>query len=98
MLIELRKQIKKSFSFEDEHLIFASNFTPVNVIEGKKHSITEWCFLLPYLNLDTEIVNTEWQILLEMVNSLKEIGVTLFWRKVAESKNGLGQAMFPNLM
>lgn len=97
-LIEVSIQIRRRFNFEDPHLMFASNFIPNKIINGSKRSITEWYHLFPYLKLDLETVNTEWQIMCEMANSFNESDVTSFWRQIAKTKNELAQPMFPNLM
>jgi hypothetical protein len=50
--------------------------------------------------VDVDKVNNEWQLLGEndLLKQYANTDLTLFWKKVAETKNELGELMFGNLM
>ena len=98
--IELCKQIKARFDFKNPHLRYASNFTVKNALNGKIVSIAEYLNLYPSTNLNSELVNSEWQELPE-VFSLEEYSAceTIdFWYAVDKNRNGAEEAIYSNLM
>jgi hypothetical protein len=86
----------------DNQLLYALKFTPSVAKSGEFMSIYEYINLFPYLNVDPDPVNTEWQLLSELEKfrnpEEKKISPTKFWQKVSRCKNELKEPMFSNLM
>lgn len=98
--IELCVQLKKRFDLKDEHLIYASTFVPKKAISGEILSISQFTYLFPYLSVDVDKVNLEWQLIseTESLKKFKDADLTLFWENISVTKNELGKPMFSNLM
>lgn len=98
--VELAKQIKKRFDFNDPVLIFLKNFDPKAAVSGTCQSLVPLALRFPRLHEDVEKLNSEWRLLPD-VASLKDKADHLdfhkFWREIFEMKNTLKQLMFPNL-
>jgi hypothetical protein len=61
-------------------------------------SIADWSNLFPYLKLDLESVNIEWQMLSELNLPLNKTDINTFWKQVNKTTNALGKPMFLNSM
>lgn len=44
-------------------------------------SNSEFTFLLPYLDVDPDIVNIEWQLITEVMEKYEHEDITTFWKK-----------------
>jgi hypothetical protein len=97
-LIELSRQIKCRFDFDDKYLKFAVQFNPSVATSGTIMSIADWSNLFPYLKLDLESVNIEWQMLSELNLPLNKTDINTFWKQVNKTTNALGKPMFLNSM
>lgn len=110
--VELAKQIKKRFRFNDPVLKFAANFDPEVVVSGKIKSIAvDALKLFPQLVNDVEQLNTEYRFLSQLPElkayyelkmkdhtENKKRGMTdEFWMKVFQMENSLNEQMFPSL-
>ncbi|KYN14529.1 hypothetical protein ALC57_13270 [Trachymyrmex cornetzi] len=99
--IELCKQIKMRFNFNNPHLMFATNFTVQNALSGNIMSIAEFVILYPSLDIDVELVNIEWQNLYHKFpyNVYQSYNLMQFWNMVDKSINlSDRKPMFENLM
>ena len=98
--IELCKQIKMRFNFNNPHLIFAANFTVQNALSGDIISIAEFANLYPSLNIDIEMVNIEWQHLYHTfpLSTYQSYNLMQFWNLVDKTKSSDGKLMFEHLM
>ncbi|CAH1114785.1 unnamed protein product [Psylliodes chrysocephalus] len=101
--IELAKQIKERFNFEDEILKYASYFTPQRTLSGEILSIAQFVNLFPNVTIDIEAANTEWLLISDIANNSIDLASDLdnickFWGKIENIKNSLNENMFPNLM
>lgn len=99
--IELCKQIKMRFDFNNPHLKFAANFTVQNALSGDIISIAEFVNLYSSLNIDVEMVNIEWQNLYHTfpLNTYQSYNLLQFWSMVDKTNNSSdGKPMFGHLM
>lgn len=97
--IELAKQIKKRFNFEDDILKFASKFSPRSVLTGEYNTISQVQDLFPYLTIDIEKLDFEYRLISEM-NELKKYDdndMVQFWSCIANINSELNEKMFPNV-
>ncbi|KAL1489669.1 hypothetical protein ABEB36_013611 [Hypothenemus hampei] len=87
--ITLCDDIRKRFNFEDEHIKFATNFSPYNIKHKKvAQSIAKFINLFPQINnFDIEEANIEWKF-----DNTEE-----FWKQVIDTKNDLNKPLFPSL-
>lgn len=95
--IELCKQVKNRFNFEDNCLMYASNFSPSKMKLKTVDSVSDFVNLFPQIECDIETVNLEYQSVLDLDLNKFSNSVDDFWKEIFIMKNDLNNPMFPNL-
>lgn len=95
--VELCRQIKIRFNFDNESLQFASLFDPKKVTSDSTISIAKAKVLFNGLDVDLEELNAEWRLASEVGKKYSTLDVDEFWNRIIAEKNTLDEPMFSNL-
>lgn len=98
--IKFCEVLRTKVDFNNEMLIWFSNFSPENVLAGKTNSIIPLLIkMFPNERLNFEKINSQYRALADM-EELKPLiteNICIFWSTISKTKNTLDEYMFPDI-